>query len=85
MAEWQMFSSSYFFPLGSFIWIQLLKLKVMRSHNFYLMNLFLIWYKDPFKVVDMNLTTTKVGAPSPFSYHGNWNIRVYIAKHFTFL
>ena len=41
--------------------------------------LFLIWYKESFRVPDMNFNPKKRGSPSPFSYLGNQSIRVYIA------
>ena len=56
----------------------------MRSHNFHSMNFPQIWYKDSFRVSDVNFNKKKWESPSPFSYHGNQNIMVYIAQHFRF-
>ena len=55
---------------------------VMRSHNFYLMNFLLIWYKDSFRVPDIILTKKSRGQ-SLFSHHGNQTIGFLGFLHFS--
>ena len=57
----------------------------MQSHNFHYVDFPQIWYKDSFRVADMKFDKKKLGLTTPFSYHVNQNIMVYIAQHFTFL
>ena len=56
-----------------------------KERHFHSMDFPQIWYKDSFRAADMNFNRQKWGSPSPFSYHGNQKMMVYIAQHFTFL